>query len=86
MSLRGMTEPRVWTPPLRRLTPDTTLGYDVCDFSEQVLGIDPLPWQRWLLVHALEIVGDFDGDWRLRFRVVVILVARQNGKTFCSVS
>lgn len=85
MSRKGKTEPRIWTPPLRRLTPETTLGYDVCDFSVQVLTIDPLPWQRWLLIHALEIVGDFDGDWRLRFRVVVILVARQNGKTFCSV-
>ena len=84
MALKGRTEPRVWTPPLRELTPDTTLGYDVCEFSEQVLRIMPLPWQRWLLIHALEIVGDFGGDWRLRFRVALILVARQNGKTYVS--
>lgn len=84
MALRGVTEPRVWTPPLRELTPDTTLGYACIEFSRDVLGIEPLPWQAWLLVHALEVVGDFDGDWRLRFRVVLVLVARQNGKTYVS--
>lgn len=35
-----------------------------------------LPWQRWLVIHALEIV---EGRWR--FRTVLVLVARQNGKT-----
>ena len=79
---RGCTEPRIWTPPLRELTRDTTLGYDVIDFAEQVLGMTLLPWQRWLLVHALEIVGDFDVDWHLRYRVVLVLVGRQSGKTF----
>lgn len=77
---KGRTEPRLWTSPLRELTPDTTLGYDVCEFSENVLLIEPLPWQRWLFVHALEIVGDFGGEWRLRYRTVLVLVARQNGK------
>lgn len=84
MSRKGITEPRVWTPPLRELTPDTTLGYDVADFATNILLIPPLPWQEWLLIHALEIVGDFGGDWRLRFRVVLVLVARQNGKTYLS--
>ena len=84
MALMGREEPRVWTPPLRELTPETTLGFDVIGFSADTLGIDPLPWERWLLVHALEIEGDFGGDWWLRFRVVLVLVARQNGKTFVS--
>lgn len=84
MSLVGSCRPRVYTPPLRELTPDTTLGYDVCDFSERVVGIEPLDWQRWLLVHALEVVGDLDGEWCFRFRTVLVLVARQNGKTFIS--
>ena len=84
MSLKGKTVPRIWTPPLRELTPDTTLGYYVIDFANDILRLPPLPWQAWLLVHALEIVGDFDGDWRLRFRVVLVLVARQNGKTYLS--
>ena len=77
----GHEEPRVWTPPLRELTSDTTLGYDCVAFATDVLGVALYPWQRWLLVHALEVVGDFDGEWRLRYRTVVVLVARQNGKT-----
>ena len=36
-----------------------------------------MPWQRWLLIHALEMRP----DGRFRFRTVLILVARQNGKT-----
>ena len=67
--LYGREEPRVWTPPLRELTEDTTLGYDVIDFAEGVLDIRLYPWQQWLFVHALEIVGDFEGDWRFRYRV-----------------
>lgn len=82
MSRKGKTEPRIWTPPLRELTPDTTLGYDMIDFSRNVLLVEPLPWQRWLFVHAFEILGEFGRDWRLRFRVVLVLVGRQNGKTY----
>jgi hypothetical protein len=36
-----------------------------------------MPWQRWLLIHALELRP----DGRFRFRTILILVARQNGKT-----
>ena len=79
--LKGKTEPRIWTPPLRPLTRETTLGYDVCDFARDTLGIYLLPWEEWLFVHGLEIVGDFEGEWRLRFRTVIVLVARQNGKS-----
>jgi hypothetical protein len=42
------------------------------------LRIIPLPWQRWLLIHALELLPD---GRRFRFRTIVVLVARQNGKT-----
>ena len=80
-SLRGSTEPRIWTPPLRELVPATSLGYACAEFASEVLGIELLPWQRWLLIHALEIVGDLDGEWRFRFRTVVCEVARQQGKT-----
>lgn len=59
------------------LTPETSSGFSVVEFSEQVLGIVPLPWQRWLLIHALERLL----DGRFRFRTVLVLVARQNGKT-----
>ena len=77
--LRGKTEPRIWTPPLRPLTPETTLGYDVIEFATEQLNVELLPWEEWLFIHGLEIVGDFSGDWHLRFRTVIVLVARQNG-------
>jgi phage terminase large subunit-like protein len=73
----GQTEPRLWTPPLRELTPDTSYGYDVIDFADTVLG-EPLdPWEQWAAIHAGELLP----DGRPRFRVVLILAARQNGKT-----
>ena len=78
---KGRTEPRLYTPPARELTPDTSLGFAVCEFSRDILGLALHPWQEWLLVHALEIEGGFDGDWNFRFRTVVVLVGRQNGKT-----
>jgi hypothetical protein len=37
-----------------------------------------LPWQRWFLIHALELLPDSDV---FRFLVVLLLVGRQNGKT-----
>lgn len=47
------------------------------DFSRDPLLVEPIPWQRWLLIHALELRP----DGRFRYRTVLILVARQNGKT-----
>jgi hypothetical protein len=73
----GRTEPRLWTRPLRVLTPDTSLGFEVIDFARDVLGIELYPWQQWLLIHALELLA----DGQYRFRRVVVLVGRQNGKT-----
>lgn len=84
MGLVGHEEPRVFTPPLRELTEGTSLGFDVIRFADGVLRVDLLPWERWLLVHALEVVGDLDGEWSPRFRTVVVLVSRQNGKTLVS--
>lgn len=87
-TLLGSTTPRVYTPAVtagRRgpcgcgcaLTPRTSLGFSAVDFATDVLGIPPLPWQRWLLIHALELKS----DGNFRFRTIVILVARQQGKT-----
>jgi hypothetical protein len=75
--LVGLPRPRLWTPPLRQLTRRTSRGYEVADFAEKVLGEPLLPWQRWLMIHGLEL----DTDGRFRFRTVLVLVARQNGKT-----
>ena len=81
---KGSTEPRIFTPPLRELNSKTSLGFAVIDFANDVLDIDLLPWQEWLFIHALEIEGDIDGDWRFRYRTVLVLVARQQGKTMMS--
>lgn len=99
--LRGSTAPRLFTEPLpgRRigdgpaggcpcgcaLTPETSEGFAVIDWVDEIELCDPegvrvvlRPWQCWLLIHALERSesGDFP-----RFRTVLVLVARQNGKT-----
>lgn len=79
--MKGCETPRIFTPPRRELTPDTSLGFAVADFADELLGIRLHPWQRWLLVHALEIEGDFESDWTFRFRTVLVMVGRQNGKT-----
>jgi phage terminase large subunit-like protein len=53
------------------------LGFSAVEFACDPIGVAPLPWQRWLLIHALEL-GPGGG---FRFRTVLIMVARQNGKT-----
>lgn len=72
----GSETPRIFTPPLRRLNSATSLGYSVIEFSALV-GIELLPWQKWLLIHMLELLK----DGSLRFRTVIVLVGRQNGKS-----
>ena len=80
----GYTEPRIFTPPLRDLTQDTSLGYAACEYARDVLGKKLYPWQEWALIHTLEIIGELGGDWKFRFRTVVIMVSRQCGKTVLS--
>lgn len=85
----GSTEPRLWTPPLRELTPAvldndgnvvepaTSFGFDVVEFADEVLRHPLDPWQVWLAIHGGELLP----DGRPRFRVVVVEASRQNGKT-----
>lgn len=73
----GVTEPRVWTKPLVELTPQTSRGFDVIKFAHDDLGVRLLPWQKWLLIHMLEL----DSFGLLRFRKALVIVGRQNGKT-----
>lgn len=73
----GCETPRLFTPPQRVLTPKTSAGYGFIDFAEGVLGLTLLPYQKWLAVHALELRP----DGRFRFRTVLVLIARQNGKS-----
>lgn len=84
----GSTVPRVFTPPIAAgrpgpcgcgcsLSAETSLGFAVETFAEEVLEMTLLPWERWFLIHALELLA----DGSFRFRTIVLLVARQNGKS-----
>lgn len=82
----GCTEPRVYTKPLAshvnpltgELLADFTDGPAAIAFATDILGIALFPWQVWLLNHALEL--DETATF-YRFRIVITMVARQNGKT-----
>ncbi|WCZ37846.1 terminase large subunit [Corynebacterium jeddahense] len=80
MGRKGYTEPRFYTPPLRELTPETSKGFEVIEFAE-LLGIELYPWQKWVLIHGLELLPN--GEFRVK--VVIVEVARQNGKTLLMV-
>ena len=60
----GVTLPRIFTPPLRPLTRETSNGFAVIAFAEIMLHVHLYPWQQWLLVHALELLED--GSYRFR--------------------
>jgi hypothetical protein len=49
----------------------------VCEFARDVIEMPLDSWQEWLVIHAGELLP----DGRPRFRTVLVLVARQNGKT-----
>lgn len=82
--MMGKTEPRIFTPPLRELTEETTLGFACIEYAETVLRMQLYPWQRWALIHMLEIIGSLDEKWHFRYRTVLVLISRQNGKTALS--
>lgn len=84
----GHTTPRMYTWPLVEGPPGpcgcgcaldetTSYGFKVERFAEKVLRLPLDPWQRWLVIHGGELLP----DGRPRFRHLLILVARQNGKT-----
>jgi hypothetical protein len=86
----GKTEPRLFTPPLPEnvnpltgeIRSERTHGHAAIAFAEELLHMRLFPWQKWLLIHALELVPNPDGPGDLyRFRTVIVMVARQNGKT-----
>ena len=80
----GSTTPRLWTRPLRELTPETSLGFEAIE-AAKIAGRRLHPWQEWFLIHSLELaLGSFTYDEfpKLRFKTVLLLVSRQNGKSF----
>jgi hypothetical protein len=85
----GSTTPRIFTPPLAAgrpgpcgcgcaLTEETSYGFDVAWFAAEVLGRPLDPWQRWAAIHGGELLP----DGKPRFRKLLIIVARQQGKTW----
>lgn len=82
--MKGITEPRLYTRELRPLTEETTLGFACIEYAKTVLRKTLYPWQEWALIHSLEIVGDLSGEWHFRYRAVLFLISRQNGKTVLS--
>lgn len=75
--VKGSVKPRLSTPPLRELTPETSYGYQVIEFADKVLGEPLLEWQEQLVIR----IGELLPDGKPRFKKVLILIARQNGKT-----
>jgi hypothetical protein len=86
--LVGSTTPRLWTPPLVTgpsgscgcgcpLSPATSLGFQAVEFAQGVLNVKLFGWQRYWLIHALEITP----SGMFRFRTILTLISRQNGKT-----
>ena len=90
---KGCTEPRVYTPPLPGhcnplridgcpcgcgLNPDSSWGFECIAFLENVMRWVLIPYQKWLYIHALE---KDEAGTGFRFRTLIILIARQNGKT-----
>lgn len=59
----------------------TTDGYAAIAFAKDILKMPVMPWQEWLLIHALELIPDGFGGKVYRFRIVCVEVGRQNGKT-----
>ncbi|MBF4625537.1 terminase [Clavibacter sp. VKM Ac-2872] len=47
------------------------------EFARVWLGVELRPWQKWLLIAALELL--VDGTYR--YRKIIVIVGRQNGKT-----
>jgi hypothetical protein len=88
-NLVGSTLPRIFTPPLVTgppgpcicgscaLTPETSYGFEAIEFSRDTLGRPYDPWQEFVVVHAGELLP----NGIPRFNFVLIIVARQNGKT-----
>lgn len=60
------------------LNPKYSWGFDCILFLTLVCGWSLLPWQQFLYIHALEKGADGSG---FRFKILLVLVARQNGKT-----
>lgn len=86
--LVGSTTPRIAVRPLVEpgptecpcgecgLTPETSLGFAVVAFAHMI-GWELIPWQAYVLIHGMER----NAEGLPRFRLVLLIVSRQSGKT-----
>ena len=70
--LIGSGTPRIHS----RLNDLPSKGLEIIEFASQI-GIDLMPWQKFVFEHALKIKPD--GRWHAP--LVVVVAARQNGKS-----
>ena len=70
--LIGSGTPRIHS----RLNDLPSRGLEIIDFSAQ-LGVELMPWQKFVFEHAMKVKPD--GRWKSP--VVVVVAARQNGKS-----
>ena len=70
--LVGSGTPRIHS----RLNDLPSKGLEIIDFASQI-GVDLMPWQKFVFEHALKVKPD--GRWHAP--LVVVVAARQNGKS-----
>jgi hypothetical protein len=68
----GEPRPRIATPPVGR----RDRGLAAIAFAIEILGVDLMPWQRFVLDRGCRTLGT---RWALR--TLLVIVARQNGKS-----
>jgi hypothetical protein len=73
LALVGEARPRIATAPVGR----RGRGLAAIAFATEILGIDLMPWQRFVLDRACRTVA---GE-RWAVRTLLVIVARQNGKS-----
>jgi phage terminase large subunit-like protein len=69
---RGLTQPRLHSKPLK----GDSKAQEVIDLANEI-GMPLMPWQEWVLKDMLKV----NGKGEFRRKSVLLLVARQNGKT-----
>jgi hypothetical protein len=89
-SILGSTTPRLAPTPLATgapgacpcgacaLSEETSYGFEVIDFARDVLKMPLDPWQEYIVIHAGELLA----DGRPRFKKILLIVSRQQGKSF----
>ena len=69
--IKGSETPRIYTPPLRELTPDTSIGFEIIDFAENVLKL-----KYWAagLSNFIQLNNNYSFLLLLLFRIVYVSI------------